>query len=273
MARADVFALIEAERASGRPFAVATVIRTAGATSAKAGAKAVIAEDGTLSGHLGGACVAGAVGRAAAEALASGMVSTIRIRPRAEIDRAVDDDGAVLHGSGCPSGGIVELLIEPYPPAPRLAVAGASPVAAAIARVGAAAGYRIARAAAAEDRPLTGPEGGRAVALDFAGLPLGAGDAVVVATQGRHDMVALRAALGSEAGHVAMVASRAKAASLCARLLAEGVAPDRLARLEAPAGPDLGGVEPEEIAVAVIAGVVRWRNRRRSGHAPPGAQG
>ena len=50
MARADdILGTISSRRAAGEPFALATVVRTVAATAAKAGAKAVILTDGTIS--------------------------------------------------------------------------------------------------------------------------------------------------------------------------------------------------------------------------------
>ena len=89
-------------------------------------------------------------------------------------------------------------------------------------------------------------------------------DFVIVAAQGMRDLDALRAALLSPAAHVAMVASRRKAATLVAKLRAEGVEEARLSRLKSPAGIDLGGIDPEEIALSVVAEIVRLRNARRA---------
>ena len=64
------------------PFAFATIVRTAGATAAKPGAKAVLSADGTiLRGWLGGGCTRGAVKRAALEALQSGQPQLISVAP------------------------------------------------------------------------------------------------------------------------------------------------------------------------------------------------
>ena len=57
--------LIEELRANGQSFCVATILRTADSTSARAGAKAVVTMDGDLHGFVGGGCVTGAVRRAA----------------------------------------------------------------------------------------------------------------------------------------------------------------------------------------------------------------
>ena len=57
---------VDALRAAEKPFAFATIVRTVGSTAAKPGAKALLAEDGTiLEGWLGGGCARGAVKRAA----------------------------------------------------------------------------------------------------------------------------------------------------------------------------------------------------------------
>jgi xanthine dehydrogenase accessory factor len=244
MSRFDVYETIAAFRAEGRRFCVATVVRTEDATSAKAGAKAVVTEEGELLGHLGGACVQRAVKAAAAEAVATGDTRLIRVKPSAKVVSLRDEDGVQVFRSGCPSGGSVEILVEGHALAPRLAVLGGGMVAQAVAEFAARMGYRVAHEAAPAD-----------------GLALGPCDFAVVATQGRGDGPALRAAVASEAAWVGMVASRRKAAALIAKLAAEGVDAARLARVESPAGLDIGAVDPEEIAVSILAAVTRARRR------------
>ncbi len=262
MARSGIFEMIAEQLATGHPFAVVTVVRTADATSAKAGAKALVTASGDILGHVGGGCVQGAVRSAAAEALKSGAVATIRVKPSGEVISAFDTDGTALHKSGCPSGGTIELLIEPYSPPPAVVVAGASPVAAAIGRIAHVTGYRVIHAALAEDHGLI-VEAARSVdGFDLTPLDLSEQDFVVIAAQGKRDLDALRAALLSPAAYVAMVASGRKARTLLDRLRAEGMDEALLARLKSPAGLDLGGVDPEEIAVSVIAEIVQMRNRR-----------
>ena len=264
MSRTEIFDIIDRLRAESRPFCTATVVRSSGATSAKAGAKAAITETGELIGHLGGACVTRAVRTAAAAALADGQVRIIRVKPD-PLDPSAE--GIETYRSGCPSGGTVDMLIEPFRQPPILAVLGASPVAAAIARQAALLDYRLALAAPPEDLRGLPAAGIRLDDLDLTSLALGPDDFVIVATQGRRDLDALRAALASPATHVAMVASRRKAQALSARLREQGVPADRLAVLRAPAGLDLGGIDPEEIAVSILAEVIQVRSRRRAAQA------
>jgi xanthine dehydrogenase accessory factor len=263
MAGFDIFDEVARLRGLGRPFCVATVVRTADVTSAKAGAKAAVTEAGEIIGHLGGGCVQGAVRRAAAEALRAGAARLIRLKPAEAVVALTDADGVPLYKSGCPSGGTVDVLIEPYAPPPRLVIFGQTPVARAIAAQGALLGYRLATEMPGLGEPVEAGDLGR--------LGLVANDFVVVASQGRGDLAALRAALASPCAHVAMVASRRKARTLADRLLAEGMDEAAVARLASPAGLDLGGIDPPEIALSVLAEIVA---RRRTGRmAAAGAAG
>ena len=79
---ADILDRISAMKASGEPFALATVVRTVAATAAKAGAKAVILPDGTMSeGWIGGGCARATVLKAAREALATASRGSCRYSP------------------------------------------------------------------------------------------------------------------------------------------------------------------------------------------------
>jgi xanthine dehydrogenase accessory factor len=242
---AAVIELIDALRAKGLDFCVVTVVRTANATSAKAGAKAVVTADGVLHGFVGGGCVQGAVQKVAKEVLASGEPRLIRVRPKDEEDQAPEVE---QHDSACPSGGTVELFLEPTRQHPRLVILGSAPVAAALERLAGAMGW--------ETHAGVSP----AAAADLGALALRAQDAVVVATQGKGDRPALEAALRSPAGYVAMVGSRKKLGILLERL-GDAVTEARKRALHGPAGLDLGAIEPEEIALSILAEIVRHRRR------------
>ena len=259
MGKFDIFDTIETLRKSGSPFCIATVVRTADVTSAKAGAKAAVTHEGEIIGHLGGGCVQSAVRKATVQALDTGETQVIRVKPSEKVVALQDDDGAQVFKSGCPSGGTVDLLIEPYTLPPMLVILGNSPISRAIAAHGALAGYRV----AVTESMATDTATLRFDGIDLTGLTITQKDFVVVASQGAKDLAALRAAISTDANRVSMVASRRKAAALCDKLLAEGIDADRIARLKSPAGLDIKGVDPQEIAVSVIAEIILWRNSDR----------
>ena len=125
-------------RARQEPFAFATIVRTAGATAAKPGAKALLSADGTiLQGCLGGGCSRGAVKRAALQAFKDGAPQLVSVTPedllaKKGVTAGDQMDGTIFARNGCPSRGTVDIFIEPCLPTAQLVVLGTSPVAQAI---------------------------------------------------------------------------------------------------------------------------------------------
>ena len=87
---------------------------------------------------------------------------------------------------------------------------------------------------------------------------------IVISTQGRGDEAALLAALAVDAEYIAFVGSRKKAEALKSSLAGHGISEERLARLKAPAGLDLGAITPEEIAISILAEIVAVQRRKDS---------
>lgn len=130
----------------------------------------------------------------------------------------------------------------------RILVLSDNPISRAISTIGATAGREV-LVEAVDDR---GP-----------GLAPRPGDAVVLCDHDAPDAPAvLRAALASEASYVAMLASRHRAATVSEQLRGEGL---DVGRLHVPAGLDLGGSGPGEIALSVVAEIVAESYGRRGG--------
>jgi len=252
-------------------FCVVTVVRTRDATSAKAGAKALVTEDGEIHGHVGGACVIGATRGIAAEVLKTGVPRLIRVKPTDRVVERLDADGVEQYKSGCPSGGTVDLFIEPMRRAPRLIVCGAAPVAVALAELGGVMGYRVAVAAKPEDHGRFAGADEIIDGFDLAPLGITERDFIVVATQGKGDRDALAAAVASKAAYVALVGSRRKADVLRGRLREQGMPEDLISRLHAPAGLDIAAIEPNEIALSILGEIVQVRRSGVRAAAPVAA--
>ncbi len=262
----DVLDELNAMKASGEPFAVATVVRTVALTAAKAGAKALIRRDGTMSaGWIGGGCARAAVLKAARAALDDGRPRLVSVQPgdalqEHGIQAGQSKDGVEFARNMCPSQGTMDVFVEPVLPRPELLICGATPVAVALADLGRRLGFLVAVAAPAEDH-----EKFAEIDIAIAGYDLSrltAGERyIVVATQGKGDEAALTAALAAPARHVAFVGSHRKAAALHQALTAKGVDPERLSVLHAPAGLDIAAVTPEEIALSILAQIVEVRRR------------
>src|SRR6202163_2281848 len=223
----DILGIISTRKAAGQPFALATVVRTVSATAAKAGAKAVILPDGTVSeGWIGGGCARAAVLRAAREAIADGKSRLISIQPPDALqDQGVaageERAGVRFANNMCPSQGTMDVFVEPVLPRPQLVVCGSSPVAVAIADLGRRVGVAVTVCVpAAEQSAFAEAERrieGYALPVDEDGPRF-----VVVSTQGRGDEAALQAALAIDAVYVAFVGSRKKAEALRNSLAGRG---------------------------------------------------
>lgn len=150
-----------------------------------------------------------------------------------------------------------------YRPSQRLIVVGSDPFALAIARLGADQGWAI---------DLLRPKGPTAppplpVAYHRESIPEtitalrpDPWTAIAIATHDADlDHEALVCALQSDAGYVGVLGARRRLPDRLARLRAEAVTDDSLTRLKAPIGLDIGARSPSEVAVSVIAEIIRSR--------------
>jgi xanthine dehydrogenase accessory factor len=262
----DILDRVAELKAAGQPFALATVVRTVAVTAAKAGAKAVIRPDGTISeGWIGGGCARGAVLRAAKDALADGQPRLISVSPEDVLTGQGVAPGQVRDGvryarSMCPSRGTMDIFIEPVMPRPEVIILGTSPVGLAVADLAPRFGFDVTGCAIGPDLDAFPIHAKR---IDGFALPGSARGYVLVATQGRGDEAALRAALAVPFVWTAFVGSRAKMAALRDRLA--DADPARLAAVEAPAGLDIGAITPDEIALSILARMVAHRRQGQRG--------
>ena len=226
-------------RAARTPFVVATVVRAQRPTSVHTGDAALVLGDGTIEGFVGGTCAEQSVRLHALRALETGEALLLRILPGDGDAPAAE--GAITVQNPCLSGGSLEIFLEPMLASPRVLVVGETPIASAVARMGAELDLDMVAVAGADVEPA---------ADDLA---------LVVAAHGRDELSALRRGLEAGLPYVGLVASRVRGSAVVAELHAEGLAAERLARLETPAGLDLGARTPEEIALSILARVVAVR--------------
>jgi xanthine dehydrogenase accessory factor len=237
--------LLASLAAAGTPCVLATVVSCEAPTSARPGDKAVIAEDGSLTGWIGGGCSEPAVRQEALRALADGRPRVLRITAGGAAEEAWQP-GRVTMATTCPSGGSLEILIDPQVPRPVLLVFGETPAAETMARLAELVGFRARTVAQAE--------------LESLGA-VGADAWAVVCTMGHYDEEALAAALTHPALDVALVASARRARSVLDGLRRRGLDEAALARIRAPAGGARSATQ-EEIALAAVAEIVALRRER-----------
>ena len=258
----DVSVLAQAVEFSEQrvPYVLATVVWRRGPSSGHQGSKAVVLADGTVRGWLGGACAEPSVVRHARGCLATGEPALLFLGQPDDLDGR-SQEGVRSIAMACESEGALEVYLEPHRPEPQVIVVGRSPAVDALAELAIAVGWQ----AIVIDDGGNPDEHARPdlvrTKLDLSGLGIDGATAVVVATQGHYDDLALDAALASASGYVGLVASPKRAAVVIDHLRSRGVGTDDLDRVHAPAGLDLGAVANVEIAVAVMADLVARRAR------------
>lgn len=212
------------------PFVRATVVRAQPPTSAHTGDEAILLSDGTIEGFVGGQCAQTSVRRAALGALQAGESVLLRVLPDGDV-HFPDAPGACVVVNPCLSGGALEIFLVPEVPRPLLRIHGATPIADALAELCATVGYDVAR------------DGDHAEPT-----------AVVIASHGGAEAAAIRAALDADVGYVGLVASRIRGAAVLAELT---LTESERERVHTPVGLDIGAKTPAEIAVSILAELIR----------------
>jgi xanthine dehydrogenase accessory factor len=246
----DVYAKAGELAAKGCAFAVATVVRVEGSSSAHRGCKAIIDQEGKLLiGWVGGGCAESAVKNEALKCIARGTPQLITLDMTDE-----------LLGVGMPCGGKMDVYIEPVLPKPELLIVGHGRISETLATLGHLMGFTVTVNDAGAERAAF-PHAERVVTEDFdlAETPVGPNTHVVIATQHKKDHLWLQKALEGNAVYVALIASRHRARLVLDYLLATGIAPEKVEKVWAPAGLDLGAATPEEIALSIMSQIVALR--------------
>ena len=268
--RADLLQLAADLARRGEAFAFAVVVRRSAASSTQVGNTAIITESGVFHGWLGGSCVQPTVAAQARLAISEGSARLLSLSPAAADERR---PGVVSMPMTCHSGGSVEIYVEPVLPAPRLVIFGVTPVAQALATLGGMMGFAVDAIDPAADASMF--PGAARIASEFRAGDFSRPDSqrsrlyAVVATFGNRDEEAIADALEAEPAYLGVVASRKRFAEVRNTLMASGVGPDRLERVTSPAGLDIGAKTPEEVALSILAEIVRVRRAAASVEGPP----
>ena len=231
----DLLGDVLAASATGRPVALATLLRTDGDALAPAG-KLAIEHDGRVSGSLGDPALDARARTLTAEALRRGTAKTVPL-----------DESH-------------ELLVEPILARPRLVVVGGGHVGLALAKQAVLLDYAV---TVIEDRPEFAQRD-RFPGIDevmnadmvqaILTMPIGWNSFIVVATRGHKlDAHCIRAAVRTDARYIGLLGSRRKTILIARMLRDEGLPEDRIRAVHAPVGLDLGGRTPAEIALSVLA--------------------
>ncbi len=237
-------------------YAIAVVVGRDSPVSSHLGDRAIVYADGRMEGFIGGSCSRDIVRRQALDAIHSGEPRLVRITPEDAVPG--DSRDIVTVPMHCVSEGAVEVFIEPHVPDRKLIVTGLTPVAQALAELAPALGFAVVRFVDREE--LCDVDGTTIDALSdyFDALDDHERErcAIVIASQGHYDDIALAAVVRHDFGYVGLLASRTRGGELIDALRSEGIAAERLATVHCPAGVAIGARKPNEVAISIFAEII-----------------
>jgi len=198
-----------------------------------------------------------------------GMVGSAEHRQTLEawlIDQV--DDLLALKGARIVSVGAERhrFLVEPQYSSPTVIVFGAGHISVKLAPLLSLVGFKV---VVVDDRSEFAqaarfPQAEALVVCDFVKsfdrLAFTPETFVVIVTRGHlHDKVVLGQALRRPSRYIGMIGSRHKRDMIFRALLQEGVSEERIKQVHSPIGLDIGAETPEEIAVSIVAEMIRVR--------------
>jgi xanthine dehydrogenase accessory factor len=291
---------------AGERLMLCTVVSTRGSCPQSPGARMLVLGDGKTLGTLGGGCVEAEVRSRAVEMLThaksalleftldhdygwddglicGGVMDVFVQTIDAEQIEAMRQSLASIRAGNAATirityekGGEAKEYLETIDPVPALLIAGAGHVAQALAQIAPPLGFRV---TVIDDRPdYASQERFPTVEQRIIGeidselsrFPIDAKTFVVIVTRGhQRDGQALRAVIDSPARYIGLIGSKRKIKAIYDDLAEQGVAIEKLLRVHAPIGYEIGATTVPEIAVSIAAELVSVRRRGEGAAARP----
>ena len=258
----DIFQEIVRIRSEGQGAVLATVISAKGSTPRETGAKMLIRSDGTVLGSIGGGSLEAQVCKEALKVMGKSKSMLLRF----------DLSGKEVAEDGMICGGNMEVFVEPILPEPCLLIFGGGHISLFLSKLGKMVGFKV---VIIDDRSEFAnrerfPEADEVIARDFPAafphLTTNRASYIAIVTRGHlHDETVLEWAAKTDAAYIGMIGSRKKNQAVFSHLQAKGITDKRLKEVHAPIGLNINANTPEEIAVSIVAEIIKAR--REGDHA------
>lgn len=252
----SIFEEICDRQKAGKPFVLATIVRTVGASPRVAGAKMLVYPDGKISGTIGGGTFEKLIIDDCLHLLETGADQILK---NYNLSSAGDD------ATGMSCGGKAEVFMEVSSKPKRLLIFGGGHICQALVKLALDSDFLI---TVIDDRPdilslYNPPVSILQTDSDYREhFPSLDGDCfvVIVTRSHKHDQPVLEQAVKENCAYIGMIGSRAKIAKVLTSLEDSGVDQTVLERVHAPIGLDIKGEGPYEIAVSILAELIAVKN-------------
>lgn len=253
MGDVNLLQLLVTEVEAGRRGVLATVVRTDRSVPRRSGAQMVVLADGTRHGTIGGGEMEARVIDAALSAMDDGRSQLMTYRL---IDPASGDPGVC--------GGEMEIHLETYMPTSTVVVIGAGHVGRAVADLARWSGFRPIiwddRAEQILDLADAIESHTGEIANALALMPIDSRTAIVIVTRNVSlDRSILPPILATPAGYIGLMGSQRRWQTTRELLAGDGLDSKALQRIVTPIGLEIGAETPQEIAISILAEIVKAR--------------
>jgi xanthine dehydrogenase accessory factor len=252
------------------PFVRATVVKATGSVPGKVGATMILRPDGTFLGTVGGA----------------GLEERVKEHARSALSSRSGDlyhfDLQAWRAGGLPSlcGGSVDVAVEYVAARPNVLLWGAGHVAQALGDLLPSLEYDY---SVADDRPewVTSdrfPDADRRETVSPSEVwsvfdPAEFSHLYLLGYDAQKDLELLATSIVRFPGYIGVISSAPKRAHMWAELRRRGISSEQTLRIHAPIGLPIGAESPAEIAVAVVAEIIRTQHAPRARRARNGRKG
>ncbi|KXG74270.1 XdhC family protein [Thermotalea metallivorans] len=247
---------------ANKKVAWATVTKIEGSTPRKEGAMMAIFEDGRTLGTVGGGTFEAVVTEKAKMCLSTGESRAFHFQ--------LNDEEGSLHMQ---CGGTADVFIKVFVPKDKLLIVGGGHIALELYQLGKLLGFYT---AIFEDRESflskeRFPEADELILGNIeeqlSNYPVDKYCHIVIVTRGhRYDEAALRVVIDRDAGYIGMIGSKNKTKYVMDRMKEAGISTEKIRKVYAPIGLDLGGETPMEIALSILGEILLVKNKRTPQH-------
>lgn len=253
----DFFELSQALKKSSKPMALCTVIASSGSTPRKIGAKMLVGQNGSPQGLVQGSIGGGAIEH---------HIRTEAIKILNQHEKPQIIKTALGHDLAMCCGGEMTVFIEPIWPKARLIFFGAGHIGQAVVKLVASLDFSL---IVLDERKelLALPELSNLNKIDeisvfsIKNLNISENDYVIVCThEHKLDQQIIEWVLAYKVKYLALIGSQRKALMTKKRLLVKNFSPSKIDQLNCPAGLKINAQTPHEIAISLVAQLIKVKN-------------
>jgi len=250
--KTSIFEEISRNLTAGKPFVLATIIQTAGSSPRQTGAKMLVYPDGSIFGTIGGGNFENLVIRDGVDLFGNNENTLLK-------KYSFSREGSESTGMCC--GGEAKVYMEKFGRPRRLVIFGGGHVGRDVVKVCRDLDFSITVVDDRHEILEDYDSGTKAIKTDdkyqenFPALDENC-YVVIVTRSHDSDRIVLEQVLKSNCAYVGMIGSQKKISKVFQSLRENGISEEKISKVLAPVGLDIGGEGPYEIAISIAAELI-----------------